>query len=130
MVHLEPAWSAVRETMRHRAAVRAVDRAVLRHLRECGLKLPEFLLLASLADELNASARPADIARKIGLTSGGVTKLVDRCVLRGLVRRSREPDDGDKRTRPVWMTLYGQQRLEAATPRFAELTAAAIGGVS
>lgn len=128
MVHLEPAWSAVRETLKHRSAVRAVDDATARHLRECGLRISEYLLLAVVADELNATARPADLTTKLGMTSGGITKLVDRCVARGFVRR--KPSDTDARSCLVWMTLYGQQRLEAATPRFGELVQDAIGGAS
>lgn len=126
MTHLEPAWSAVRETLKHRSAVRTVDQATARHLRECGLRTTEYLLLAVLTDELNAKARPSDLACKLGLTSGGATKLIDRMVLRGLVRR--EPSETDLRSCLVWMTLYGQQRLGAATPRYAELVRDAIGG--
>jgi DNA-binding MarR family transcriptional regulator len=128
MVHVEPTWSAVTETLKHRAAVHAIETATKLHLREHGLTTPEFLLLAALADELNATARPTDLACRIGLTTGGITRLVDRCVNRGYVRR--KANEGDDRSCLVWMTLLGQQRLEAATPGFSVRVRDAIGGAA
>lgn len=37
--------------------------------------------------------KPRDLAGQLGLTTGAVTSLVDRLETRGLVTRSRDPDD-------------------------------------
>jgi len=56
---------------------------------------------------LDGPLRPRELAGMIGVTSAGVTKLIDRLEARGLaVRRSDVPDDG----RGVFVDLTEQGR--------------------
>lgn len=124
MVHLEPSWVVITGVLAQRRCVGAVDRATTRHLRVHGLTVNEFLLLAVLADRLNATTRGADLAKNLGLTTGGITRLVDRAVVGGYVER--RPNDDDKRSQLIAMTPLGQKRLEAATPGFTDLVRAVL----
>lgn len=124
MVHLEPSWSVVTGVLQLRRGLGAVERVASRHLRTHGLNVNEFLMLAVLADRLNATARVTDIAVHLGLTTGGATRLIKRARNRGYVYRS--PNEDDKRSSLISMTLYGQQRLEEATPGFGDLVRAEL----
>jgi DNA-binding MarR family transcriptional regulator len=117
---------AVRETLRHRAAVHAVKLATTRHLRQNGVEYLEFLLLAVLADHVGGAATPTEIATRLATTTPAVARLVDRCERYDLVHRRRSTDNG--RAVEVRLTVLGQRTYEAAAPRFAELTHAALRG--
>jgi MarR family 2-MHQ and catechol resistance regulon transcriptional repressor len=116
---VEPSWSAVTGAIRLQQAASALEHAAAGHLRGHRLKLSQFLMLAVLADAPDATARTTDIATRLGVTTGGVTRLVDRAVRRGYVHR--KPNPADKRGVLVTLTSYGRQRLEAATPGFVDL---------
>jgi DNA-binding MarR family transcriptional regulator len=121
MTTTEPSWSAVTGAIRLQQAAGALEQAVAGHLRGHRLKLNQFLLLAVLADAPDATARSTDIAAKLGLTTGGVTRLVARAVQSSFV--FRKPNPTDRRSVLITMTAYGRQRLDEATPGFVDLVA-------
>ena len=123
MAH-EPAWSTVTGAIRLQQAAAALEQTAGGHLRRHRLKLSQFLLLAALADAQDATARSTDIAARLGLTTGGVTRLVARSEQRSYVFRKPNPDD--KRSVLVSMTAYGRQRLDEATPGFVDLVAGLV----
>ena len=61
--------------------------------------------------ELQGSLRPSDIMETTGLTSGGVTKLIDRLAAADLVERLEAPVPGDARGVMVALTDTGRERL-------------------
>jgi DNA-binding MarR family transcriptional regulator len=60
---------------------------------------------------------PLDIARAIGMTKGGASKLVDRLVKKGLARKT--VSEFDRRFRPVDLTERAE-RLVRNLARFAD----------
>ena len=63
--------------------------------------------------ELHGHQRPSDIMETTGLTSGGVTKLIDRLETRRLVERLDDPVPGDGRGVMVALTDNGRERLRS-----------------
>lgn len=62
-----------------------------------------------------APAAPSLLAEDMGMTRGGVTKLADRLIARGLIARTASTED--KRTQTLALTAKGQ----ALVPELAEL---------
>ncbi|WP_329126259.1 MarR family winged helix-turn-helix transcriptional regulator [Streptomyces sp. NBC_01465] len=81
--------------------------------RECGIShlTYEVLLILGRADEPGLSMRA--IAQEQVLTTGGVTRLVDRMAAAGLVERVEDP--GDRRGRLVRLTRKGAETAVAAS---------------
>jgi DNA-binding MarR family transcriptional regulator len=66
--------------------------------------------IAVLADlSINGGRRPADIQQITGLTSGGVTKLVDRMEALGVVQRAFGQVPADRRAIVVTLTDHGRE---------------------
>lgn len=63
--------------------------------------------------ELHGHQRPSDIMETTGLTSGGVTKLIDRLEEGGWVERLDDPVPGDGRGVMVALTDSGRERLRS-----------------
>jgi DNA-binding MarR family transcriptional regulator len=63
--------------------------------------------------ELLGHQRPSDIMDTTGLTSGGVTKLIDRLATAGWVERLDDPVPGDGRGVMVALTDTGRERLRS-----------------
>jgi len=85
--------------------------------RESGISHAMFEVLLLLA------ARPegapmGDLSRGLVLTSGGATRLIDRMIEAGLVRRERSRED--KRVQVVTLTAAGADKLVEAARRHAE----------
>ncbi|MBK9477143.1 MAG: MarR family transcriptional regulator [Tetrasphaera sp.] len=57
--------------------------------------------------------RPADLARSTMVTTGGISKRLDRLQAQGLVERSK-PTQGDGRATQVRLTAEGRRRIDAA----------------
>jgi DNA-binding MarR family transcriptional regulator len=94
----------------HRVALALTVRLTDVYARH-GLTEPEFDLLATLRrtdDALTAG----ELAEHTMVTSGGLSKRVDRLVARGLVERNGSVDDG--RRRIVRLTARGRAVIDAA----------------
>ncbi len=65
--------------------------------------------LLSLADA--GSLRPVELARRVGMTTGGMTKVIDRLEARGLVRRDADGVD-DGRAVLITLTASGARTVD------------------
>ena len=61
-------------------------------LRPHGLQYSDYALLSLL--RFSGPMSPKNLNRSLAITSGGLTKSVDRLAARRLVRRTPDPDDG------------------------------------
>lgn len=77
-----------------------------------GLSEPEFDLLASLRRSAGGELPAGELAAHTMVTTGGLTKRVDRLVARGLVERSIAGDDG--RRRMIRLTVAGRRLIDDA----------------
>ena len=89
-----------------------VSQSFAAKLAERGVTVPEWVLLRMLHD---GGAAPSALAEAMGMTRGGITKLIDRLAARGLV--SRQAGGADKRYQAVTLTAAG----EALVPALAAL---------
>jgi MarR family 2-MHQ and catechol resistance regulon transcriptional repressor len=69
-----------------------------------------------------------DIQRKLLITSGGITYLVDRLEAKGLVTRQRCPDD--RRARYAVLTPAGAALIRRIFPAHAKAMARALSGLT
>jgi DNA-binding MarR family transcriptional regulator len=83
-------------------------------LAECQLPLAWYDVLVQLVEAPERRLRMTDLAGEVLISRSGLTRLVDRLVAEGLVRRERAEDDA--RGTFAVMTDEGYQRLRAATP--------------
>lgn len=105
------------------AAVAArVDDDIAQH----GLTTTEFGILEALLTK--GPLLLGEIQRKVLVTSGGITYLVDRLVAKGLVRR--EPSPRDRRARYAVLTPDGRALIERLFPSHAVEVARAMAGLS
>jgi DNA-binding MarR family transcriptional regulator len=96
----------------HRIGLRLTEELVAVYARH-GLGEGEFDVLATLRRQGPPYAlTPGDLAAQTMVTTGAVTKRVDRCVARGWVTREVSPDDG--RGRVVALTAAGREVIDAA----------------
>ena len=89
----------------------AVD-ARLRH--DCDLPLTQFEPLQIIGRR--EACRVQDIAEELGITVGGISKLVDRIEASG--RGRRLPNPGDRRSCLIELTPAGRRLLASATEAF------------
>ena len=94
------------------AAWEALFRAQVSVLRQLNAEFPtselsftEYDVLFNLSRQEERQLRIRDLNRHLLLTQPSVSRLVDRLVARGLVRK--EPDPGDGRGTVVWLTDEG-----------------------
>lgn len=90
------------------AVARAVEVEIARH----GLTTTEFGILEALHHK--GPLLLGEIQRKVLVTSGGITYLVDRLVAKGLV--TREPSPDDRRARYAVLTPEGKQLIAEIFP--------------
>jgi DNA-binding MarR family transcriptional regulator len=103
------AWRAFLE-----AHARTVD-VLERELRdEEGLNLAEYDVLVHLSEAEGGRLRMRDLAERVLLSRGGLTRLVDRMQAQGLVCRARCTSDG--RGLYAELTPEGRERLRATFP--------------
>ena len=93
----------------HAAVTRELD-AQMR--AEHGLSVSAYEVLMFLADAPDHRLRMAEIADRVLLSRSGLTRLVDRLVALGLVRRNACADDG--RGSYAELTHAGRDKLAAA----------------
>ncbi|WP_375483907.1 MarR family winged helix-turn-helix transcriptional regulator [uncultured Jatrophihabitans sp.] len=82
--------------------------------RDSDLPVSTFEVLIRLIRSPGASVRSSDLVRELALTTGGVTRLIDRLEEQGLVERSREGDD--RRAVYAKLTPAGRQAVLGALP--------------
>jgi DNA-binding MarR family transcriptional regulator len=80
---------------------------------ECGISHLMFEVLLILGRAGDPGLSMGVISREQVLTTGGVTRLVDRMVAAGLVARVEDP--GDRRVRLVRLTPLGEQTVVRAS---------------
>ncbi|MFY0406549.1 MarR family winged helix-turn-helix transcriptional regulator [Solicola sp. PLA-1-18] len=90
-------WSDLQVEVMHRLREWAASYTELNHHMAAWMGLPSSdahaLGLVIWAAEADAPLSPAELSRRIGMTSGATTVLLDRLESVGLVRRSRESTD-------------------------------------
>lgn len=110
--------ASLRAWLRLLACTAMVEREVRARLRdEFGTTLPRFDVLA----QLDAAARDgaggltmSELSRRLMVTNGNLTGLVERLVDERLVRRASPPHD--RRAQLVSLTAAGRRALDAMTP--------------
>ena len=105
------------------ASERLAERAAQRLGAVHGIGYIEFLVLHALDSAPDHRLRRVDLAKAIGRTSSGVTRLLRPMEKIGLV--AREASDRDARVSLVAITPAGQERLQDAVPTL-ESTAEAL----
>jgi MarR family 2-MHQ and catechol resistance regulon transcriptional repressor len=91
--------------------------------RGSGLPVATFEVLIRLRRSPHRQMRLAQLGRELAITTGGVTRLIDRLETDGLVRRTRSGDD--RRAVFAQLTSAGAQVLSGALPdHVAELDSA------
>ncbi|GAA2173871.1 MarR family transcriptional regulator [Agrococcus versicolor] len=94
----------------HRVGDRLRERLIARY-RDFGLGEGEFDVLATLR-RADGPLQPGELAAQTMVTTGGMTKRLDRLVAAGLVTREAGASDG--RTRAVVLTREGRARIDEA----------------
>lgn len=96
-----------------RAVSNAVSGAFADQLAARGVSVAEWVALRTLWD--HDRMPPSRLAEAIGMTRGGVTKLADKLIVKGLLEREARADDG--RGQALVLTAEGR----ALTPELAAL---------
>jgi len=86
---------------------RRVEAFYQRVLRPHGLQYSDYALLSLL--RFSGPISPKNLNRHLAITSGGLTKSIDRLEAGRLVRRTADPDDG--RGRLVALTKKGERAV-------------------
>ena len=107
-------------------ATQAVTRKVEAHIAEQGLTPMEFGILEVLHHK--GPLLLGEIQRKVLVTSGGTTYLVDRLTEKGLVKRQDCPTD--RRARYAVLTPAGAALIRSIFPEHARMLAEALSGLS
>ncbi len=79
-----------------------------------GLSWDMFDLLATLLRAPGHAMRPGELSRWCLLSSGAMTKRIDRLIAAGLA--AREPDPGDRRAHLIRLTAQGASLAGQAVP--------------
>ncbi|MFD4526740.1 MarR family winged helix-turn-helix transcriptional regulator [Streptomyces sp. NPDC058470] len=83
-------------------------RALVEALKEHGLRLPHFAILAGLGDF--GPLAQHELADRLGLNRSHLVGYLDEVEQQDLVRRDRDP--GDRRRQRVALTAAGEKRLK------------------
>ncbi len=118
----EDGRESLRVWLRLLSCTNRIEARIRTRLRErFGSTLPRFDLLA----QLDAAEREGEVgltmtalSRRLMVTNGNVTALIERLVREGLVRRSAMA--GDRRVQLVRLTAAGRRALDAMTPEHRE----------
>ncbi len=103
------AWRAFLEA--HSTVIKALEREMQEGQ---GLPLTWYDVLVHLSEAPGRRLAHKALAESVVLSRSGITRLVDRMVAAGLVRREPSPDD--RRVSHVVMTEEGQGALRWAAP--------------
>ena len=109
---------ALRVWLRLLSCTNRIESEIRGRLRErFGTTLPRFDLLAQLdtaEHEGEAGLTMTALSRRLMVTNGNVTSLIERLGREGLVRRAALP--GDRRVQLVRLTAAGRKALRTMTP--------------
>ncbi|TYB45238.1 MarR family winged helix-turn-helix transcriptional regulator [Actinomadura chibensis] len=101
------------------SAASALERIAGRELeRRCGIRHAVFEVLLKLSRPGEGPLTMGDLAADLILTSGGMTRIVDRMEDAGFVRRTQAA--GDRRRQLVELTAAGRAKLDEALRVHAE----------
>ncbi len=110
--------ASLRTWLRLLTCTNLVEREVRGRLRDkFDTTLPRFDVLAQLdavAENEISHLTMSELSRRLMVTNGNLTSLVERLVQEGLVRRVSAP--GDRRTQMVSLTVSGKRAFDAMTP--------------
>jgi len=81
-----------------------VSHAFGRKVEACGVTVAEWVVLRELFD--CDGIAPSELAERLGMTRGAISKLIDRLVRKGLVRKTAGKED--RRYQSVALTKDGQ----------------------
>lgn len=84
-----------------------VSQGFSQRLEAKGVSIAEWVLLRAIYGTPNQA--PSRLAEMMGMTKGGITKLADRLVARGLVLR--RPDPEDARAQTLVLTASGERMV-------------------
>jgi Transcriptional regulators len=104
----------------------AIERHAVADIARHGVTLTEFGILEVLYHK--GPLLLGEIQRKVLVTSGGITYLVDRLEAKGLVRREECPTD--RRARYAVLTAEGESLISGIFPDHAATLARAMSGLS
>ncbi len=108
----------LRTWLRLMACCNLIEKEIRRRLRdEVGITLPQFDLLAALDRADGGSLVMGELSRRLMVTNGNVTALVDRLVRDGLLERQVSPRD--RRALMVRMTPRGREVFQQVAPSHA-----------
>jgi MarR family transcriptional regulator, organic hydroperoxide resistance regulator len=97
--------------------------SVSAELRKLGLSIPQFDVLSTLTEREGVAQQ--ELAKRLYVTKGNVSGLVDRMVEAGLVERRAAP--GDRRSHAVHLTPRGRELAEAGMTLQRAYVAATLG---
>lgn len=110
--------ASLRTWLRLLACSNLVEREVRGRLRDrFDTTLPRFDVLAQLdaaSRETDPHLTMSELSRRLMVTNGNLTALIERLVQEGLV--SRDPSPDDRRTQIVRLTASGKRAFDAMTP--------------
>ena len=122
----------VRTWLRMLACTNIIESRVRTALREkFDTTLPRFDLLAQLdaaSTDFPDGLTMSELSRRLMVTNGNLTGLVDRLAREGLVTRVASAPD--RRAQIVSLTAAGRRALDSMTPDHAEWIRAMFGGIS
>ncbi|WP_158598527.1 MarR family winged helix-turn-helix transcriptional regulator [Notoacmeibacter ruber] len=103
--------------------------AVTRHLQEAlaqgpGLSIVEFDALLTIGNDLAGRIGLSEVSRNVRLSQSALSRLVDRLVRRGLLRRVAF--GSDRRSVGIEITAMGRALLNEAVPVHAECIRASL----
>ena len=84
-----------------------VSHAFARKLQVSGVTVAEWVVMREMFDDEDTS--PGILAERIGMTRGGVSKLVDRLAIRKLISRRERRDD--RRFQSIALTAAGRRLI-------------------
>ncbi len=118
----------LRVWLRLLTCVNLIERTVRNNLREdFDITLPRFDLLAQL-DRAPKGLSMGQLSRRLMVSNGNVTGLINRLLSEGLVERSHIR--GDRRTQLVSLTAAGKRAFDSITPAHAAWISEAFASLS
>lgn len=104
----------------------SINRRVRTHLAHRGLTIPQFFVLAEVG--YDGSLRLNEVGRRLDVTMGNITGIVDRLEKGGYLVRERDPVD--RRVTWIRMTSKGLALYEETSRTFQEEVAQHLEGLS